>query len=304
MSTDVAVFQEQLERRFNPNDHIMQIPNKGGKQDYLPVQWRLVWFRELCPQGTIETQEIVVDLTTEFEAEAYVWNQDKKRSEKVLKRAPGYARFRAIVHDGKGGFATATKTEKGVDFPDFVEKAETGAVGRALAMLGYGTQFAQAELDEEHRIVDAPVDRKPARSYQESKPFVESTVSVKEEPNMATEQQLSSLRKLRQHLGKPAPEDEDKMTYLDAKTTITALSQEYREMRERKSQAEVVEQEAPNGKLAEVKAHFLKLYKPDRWEPFKVNVLGLPVADEGLSDSELARLNGKLVEIEKMPKAS
>src|SRR6266699_2209962 len=179
MSTDVAVFQEQPERRFNPNDHIMQIPNKGGKSDYLPVQWRLVWFRELCPQGTIETQEIVVDLTTEFEGEAYVWNADKKRSEKVLKRAPGYARFRAIIHDGKGGSATATKTEKGVDFPDFVEKAETGAVGRALAMLGYGTQFAQEELDEEHRIVDAPVDRKP---YQERKPFVESTVSVKEAP--------------------------------------------------------------------------------------------------------------------------
>ena len=185
MSTDVAVFEDQPIRRFNPNDHIMQIPNKGGKSDYLPVQWRLVWFRELCPQGTIETQEIVVDLTTEFEGEVYVWNQDKKRSEKVLKRAPGYARFRAIVHDGKGGFATATKTEKGVDFAEFVEKAETGAVGRALAMLGYGTQFAEMELSEEERIVDAPVDRKPARSYQERKPFVESTVSVKQDEKPA-----------------------------------------------------------------------------------------------------------------------
>ncbi len=203
MSTDVAVFQEQPERRFNPNDHIMQIPNKGGKSDYLPVQWRLVWFRELCPQGTIETQEIVVDLTTEFEGEAYVWNADKKRSEKVLKRAPGYARFRAIIHDGKGGSATATKTEKGVDFPDFVEKAETGAVGRALAMLGYGTQFAEQELSEEHRIVDAPVERKP---YQERKPFVESTVSVKEEPaqptNMINAPTPGQLRKMFAGIGK------------------------------------------------------------------------------------------------------
>ena len=32
------------------------------------------------------------------------------------------------------------------------------AIGRALAALGYGTQFAP-ELNEEHRIVDAPVDR-------------------------------------------------------------------------------------------------------------------------------------------------
>jgi phage recombination protein Bet len=64
-------------------------------------------------------------------------------------------------------------------------------------------------------------------------------------------------------------------------------------------ETEVVEMPEADGKLAEVKAHFLKLYKPDRWEPFKVNVLGLPVADEGLSDSELAKINGKLVEIGK-----
>lgn len=234
MSTDVTVVEDLPVRRFNPNDHIMQIPNKGGKSDYLPVQWRLVWFRELCPQGTIETQEIMVDIATEFEGEAYVWNQEKKRSEKIIKRAPGYARFRAIVHDGKGGFATATKTEKGVDFAEFVEKAETGAVGRALAMLGYGTQFAEVELSEDERIVDAPVERKPTRSYQERKPFVESSVTVKEEPNMATEQQLASIRKLLQHLGKPEPVDQDKMTYLDAKATIVALSNEYRETREQK----------------------------------------------------------------------
>ena len=42
------------------------------------------------------------------------------------------------------------------DFGDYLEKAETKAVGRALAMLGYGTQFAP-ELDEGDRIVDSPV---------------------------------------------------------------------------------------------------------------------------------------------------
>ena len=31
----------------------------------------------------------------------------------------------------------------------------SGAIGRALAMLGYGTQFTGDELNEEHRIVDA-----------------------------------------------------------------------------------------------------------------------------------------------------
>jgi hypothetical protein len=159
---------------FNPNEHIMKLKSKEGAKDYLPVQWRLVWFREQCPQGTIDTEEIVVDLDRECEAEISVWNQDTKRSEKTLKRAPGYARYRAIVTDGKGGRATGTKTERGVDFPDFVEKAETGAIGRALAALGYGTQFAP-ELDEQERIVDAPTTpEKSTRPYQERRAFVEA----------------------------------------------------------------------------------------------------------------------------------
>ncbi len=182
MTTDVAVIEDVPVRHFNPNDHIMQIPNKGGKSDYLPVQWRLVWFRELCPQGTIESELVLLELDRETEEEAYVWNSETRRSEKVIKRANGLAVFKAVVTDGKGGKAEAYKSEKAASFGDFIEKANTGAVGRALAMLGYGTQFAEMELSEEERIVDAPVERKPAKSYQERKPFVEGSVSVKEEP--------------------------------------------------------------------------------------------------------------------------
>ena len=168
---------------FNPNEHLMQIKNKGGSSDYLPVAWRLVWFRSLCPGGTIETEIVHLDLDRETEEETYVWNQDARRSEKVIKRANGIAIFRATVKDGKGGTATGVKSEKAASFPDFIEKAETGAIGRALAALGYGTQFAP-ELDEEHRIVDAPVEpRQPARkqpseteqkAYQQRRPVVEA----------------------------------------------------------------------------------------------------------------------------------
>ena len=152
--------EEQRKRSFNPNEHLMQLRSKEGAKDYLPVQWRLVWFRDQCPHGTIDTEEIEVDLDREMEEEVFVWNSDKRRSEKVVKRAKGYARYKAIVTDGKGGRATGTKSEKAASFPDFIEKAETGAIGRALAALGYGTQFAP-DLDEAHRIVDSPVDRAP-----------------------------------------------------------------------------------------------------------------------------------------------
>jgi hypothetical protein len=152
---------------FRPNEHLIQIKSRNTSTDYLPVQWRLVWFRQECPQGTIDTEEVVVDLDREMEAEVYEWNNEKRRSEKVLKRAKGYARFRAIVTDGKGGRATATGSESAMDFGDYIEKAETKSVGRALAMLGYGTQFAP-EFAEGERIVDAPV----ARSQEVAAPSV------------------------------------------------------------------------------------------------------------------------------------
>src|SRR5438552_3189063 len=91
----IAQSQEVDEHRpvlnFNPNDHIMQIKNKQGASDYLPVQWRLVWFRQACPHGTIDTEEIEVDHDRVCESEIYAWNQETRRSEKIIKQAPGYA---------------------------------------------------------------------------------------------------------------------------------------------------------------------------------------------------------------------
>lgn len=267
---------EQPVRSFNPNEHLMQIRNRGGSADYLPVQWRLVWFREQCPQGTIETEMIHLDLDRETEEEGYAWNNDTRRSEKVIKRANGIAIFRAVVKDGKGGIATGTKSEKAASFPDFLEKAETGAIGRALAALGYGTQFAP-ELDEQHRIVDAPVEReRPAAVTESNGNGRKAIASVRPgaaganngEPldsqpanglrptaaqsgrlqgtsqadeNMAsalaTEQQLTSLRKLCQHLGRPEPENMDRLTYVNAKELIVQLSHDYNEQRQSRSKA-------------------------------------------------------------------
>src|SRR6266496_4520158 len=245
------VREEQLHTRtFNPNEHVIQLKNKQGAQDYLPVQWRLVWFREQCPQGTIETEEVQIELDREVEAEAFVWNNEKRRSEKVMKRARGYARFRAVVTDGKGGRATGTKSENAANFPDYIEKAETGAIGRALAALGYGTQFAP-ELDEEHRIVDAPVNRgaaassgnggadnstvtpitrtNAARSGNKTSGNGQHAVVAESAPGVAaTEKQLTSIRKLCEYLGKPEPENKAALSYVKAKELLDQLTLEYK----------------------------------------------------------------------------
>jgi hypothetical protein len=72
----------------------------------------------------------------------------------------GYARYRANIFDETGRLiGTGTKTEWSERFMDFAEKAETGAIARALAVCGYGTEAA-LDMDEgleQDRIADAPV---------------------------------------------------------------------------------------------------------------------------------------------------
>lgn len=125
---------------FNANEHLIDLK---GKQ-YLQVMWRLVWFREEKPHWCIDT--------------------------KLERLENNHAVFSAKICDENGvQKASGYGSESMKDFRDFIEKAETKAIGRALAMLGYGTQFAP-ELDEEERIVDSPVDRgggKPPVCYCE-----------------------------------------------------------------------------------------------------------------------------------------
>lgn len=112
-------------------------------REYLEVKYRLVWFREEHPDWSIETE-----LPSVTEVSAYA---------------------RATVRDEKGRIiATSHKFESVQGFPDFIEKAETGAIGRALALIGYGTQFCADELDEGARIVDSPVD---ARTHYTNMPM-------------------------------------------------------------------------------------------------------------------------------------
>lgn len=103
-----------------------------GDKDYLPVSSRLVWFREEHPDWAIVTEPVTIDIER------------------------GYAVFKALVLNSEGKpIGSGTKMETARAFPDFAEKAETGAIGRALAVCGYGTQFAP-ELEEDRRLVDSP----------------------------------------------------------------------------------------------------------------------------------------------------
>ena len=130
-------------------------------QNYLQVAHRLVWFREEHPDWAIETEFVKLENNIAI-ARARIFDST----------------FAIISSSGATGevyerkpVAMATKQENSQGFPDFIEKAETGAVGRALAMCGYGTQFSP-DMDEGDRLADSPTAQRkaPAKAKASPKP--------------------------------------------------------------------------------------------------------------------------------------
>src|SRR6476659_8885418 len=105
--------QDLASLHFDPTQYLS---NFDGR-DYLEVKWRLLWLRSQHPDAPITT-EIVQH------------NEEN-----------GFALFRAEVEVPNGGKATGWGSETVRDFHDYIEAAETKALGRALAALGFGTQF-------------------------------------------------------------------------------------------------------------------------------------------------------------------
>lgn len=133
-------------------------------KDYLEVKWRLLWLRTEHPDAHIATE--------------------------LVKQDDGFALFRAEASIPGGGSATGWGSQTASEFGDYIEKAETKALGRALAALGFGTQFCedfdfsarsgkdarrtvghpsspaqgQIEGESDQRVVDAPVTRARLRA--------------------------------------------------------------------------------------------------------------------------------------------
>ena len=93
---------------FDPNAYLSKI--KG--QDYLEVKWRIAWMRSEHPDARLESE--------------------------LVSHENGRAIMRARVELPDGGAATGWGSETEANFENYIEKAETRAIGRALIALGYG----------------------------------------------------------------------------------------------------------------------------------------------------------------------
>lgn len=104
-----------MAQMFDP----VQVMSKIKGRDYLEVKWRIAWLRQEHPNAVIETT--------------------------LLSQEDGRAIIKAYITIPDGGIATGHGSETAQAFENYIEKAETKAIGRALTALGYGTPLSEPE---------------------------------------------------------------------------------------------------------------------------------------------------------------
>jgi hypothetical protein len=211
--------------QFDPSKYLV---NLNGRGEYLEVKWRLLWLRTEHPEAIIETEMVRVE-----ERDAI---------------------FKAHVTIPGGGSATGWGSESAGDFRDFIEKAETKAIGRALAALGYGTQFCQDHEfgggnivtgNGQMRIVDAPVDFNAGRGRRQATSgaatVVAQTAANDQGNQRATERQVKFIYAIAREAGLDEQElaawsqelysqEVDQLNRRDASTLIEALQRRRNEV--------------------------------------------------------------------------
>jgi len=171
--------------KFDPSRYL----SKVSGSDYLEVRWRLLWLRTEHPDAEIAT-------------EVYSFNDQ-------------HAVFKATIRLPGGGSATGWGSETPKDFKDYIEKAETKAIGRALAALGFGTQFCpdHAFGAEQGRVVDSPIRiasvRQPSQ-HEQTQARNRATSAATDQP--ATDRQLRYLEAVAREAGMDMGELDERAT--------------------------------------------------------------------------------------------
>lgn len=102
-----------MAEEFNPLDYVIRT---RGQRDYLEVKYRVLWLRREHPTARIESE--------------------------CLDHTDNFALFRVTIDLGDKGYAEGHGSEYRESFYNFIERAETRALGNALDNLGFSTDAA------------------------------------------------------------------------------------------------------------------------------------------------------------------
>ena len=182
VASDLIVHARALSN-FDPTRYLSKVSGR----DYLQVMWRLVWLRAEHPDASIET-DLVQLINAEYAVFKAVVSFD------VTDRESG--EVRRVVTTGHG---TCDRNS----FENFVEKAETKAIGRALGAAGYGTQFADDFEDDPNdvrQLADTPRDRS-SQNYQPRQQTQQRSQGGSQQGDGGTPSQKKFIERLVDQLG-------------------------------------------------------------------------------------------------------
>lgn len=110
---------------------------RGGAL-YMDVKFRQLWLVSDSPYNCVETELVEHDpgKSAVFKATVVIRERDDQGCIVELRRSTSYG------------------SETVGDFGDYLEKAETKAIGRALINVGFGTQFSGFDFDYEKGVRD------------------------------------------------------------------------------------------------------------------------------------------------------
>ena len=166
---------------------LISVNGSRGEKNYQKVAHRIQQFRERYPEG---------EITTELISEG-PWDNTHR------------AIFRCHITAPDGAEATGYGSETLADFRDYIEKAESKAIGRALNAIGIGVNYdySDHEYEAESRKEFTGVDgvTKNATASKPAKTPAKQTVEVKPELTNLNRQELLDLTDREQdRLGRPA----------------------------------------------------------------------------------------------------
>lgn len=130
-----------MSKPFNPREHLRQLDDGSY---YLDVKWRMHWLRSEHPEADIQTELLALD--------------------------DEHAVCKAVVSIPGSGTASGHASASQSSTASFIETAETRAIGRALAALGYGAEFVEADAPRTRATTPVaivpPAEQPPTQSQQ------------------------------------------------------------------------------------------------------------------------------------------
>ena len=157
------------------NERVKKI--EVGKKNYVCVAARVAAFRELCPEGTITTD--------------------------ILKMEDGIVLMKTTVQDETGkvlatGMAQEKESSSFINKTSYIENCETSSVGRALGMLGIGSDQQMASAEE---VANAINEQNKEQSGTQKQRAKEKPTSVA----MMTAAHLAEISKINSEMPEPGP---------------------------------------------------------------------------------------------------